>query len=323
LASATANRLTPKKLTALPSPTWEPGREWQTVNAIHSKALNMSEKSFLIVVAKNQFRRGGSLYGKIRTVAAEMGCDRKTVFSVMRRLKRILKVERRNRAPSKVAIDWNAFAALPSIGPEDSKRPRNRLVPKTVPAHVPKTGQGTHAKNGTQGVKSLEGGEKRGSAPGRPSQDTKSAAVESEKNPEREYTGEFKKLLKRSRPPAVGRPADELVAEFWGGILGKRIENVFYDSQGLRFDQQLRACVESAVTDVVNNRSGKAMYLRAEQISKLALEQLNGAETLREIADFGNRAKHCAIAVRNAVARASATLHEKQLSPAQTRSQGR
>jgi len=126
---------------------------------------------------------------------------------------------------------------------------------------------------------------------------------------------EFQKLQKSTSAPAVGRPADPLQAEFWDAIYGKRIENIFYDSQSLPFEQQLHACVESAVTDVVNNRRGKAMHLRAEQIAKLALELLNGAETVRAIADFGNRAKHCAIAVRNAVSAAAAAVYDKKFPP--------
>jgi hypothetical protein len=153
---------------------------------------------------------------------------------------------------------------------------------------------------------------------GRPSQDARSTALETQA--ERQYKSDLKKLRKSTNPPARGRPADPLRAELWDGIYGKRIENVFFDSRHLLFEEQLRACIESAITDLVNNRRGKMMHVSAEEIAKSALEKLNGAEAVRLVKDFGDRANACAIAVRNAVVYAAANLYDKQFPRARSRS---
>src|ERR1700730_16928296 len=93
---------------------WEPGREWQTVNAIHRTSLTMSEKSLLIVVAKNQSRRNGSCYASVETLALDMGCDVKTVREVRDRLakRRIVEVIPNSGRSSTVIINWQILAAV-------------------------------------------------------------------------------------------------------------------------------------------------------------------------------------------------------------------
>jgi hypothetical protein len=139
---------------------------------------------------------------------------------------------------------------------------------------------------------------------------------------ERQFKREFEKLKKKSILPALGRPADKLRAELWDAVHFKRLENIFYESQRRPFKEQLRLCLESAVTDVVSARVAKTMHLSAEGIAKLALQKLNGAKTVEQVPEFSSRAIHCAIAVRNAVAAAAAELYEKQLAPAKARGAG-
>jgi hypothetical protein len=153
--------------------------------------------------------------------------------------------------------------------------------------------------------------------PQRSPQDSSSAPVENTETAERRFNGDFKKLLKKTSPPSAGRPANPLRAELWDGIFGKRLENVFVDSQRLTFKEQLRACVEAAVTDLVHNRRGKMIHIRAEEIAKAAHDLLNGAAAVRDVPDFTDRARQCVIAVRNAVVAAAADLYEKQVAQTQ------
>jgi hypothetical protein len=163
LSQCSRHRTVFPRSSAMKSAPFEPGREWRTVNFIHRKELPMAQKSLLIAIAKHESRRNHFCHASIRTLAADAGCDQKTVRSALHSLAqgKIIRIRTVKGSSSKVVIDWKRFEKLPSATPPKSGRgvSHRRPLPKAGEVLLPNLAGDTPPKSGTpQGVKNQGGG---------------------------------------------------------------------------------------------------------------------------------------------------------------------
>jgi hypothetical protein len=149
-------------------------------------------------------------------------------------------------------------------------------------------------------------------APDRPSQDTRSAPMETVEKAA-QLANEMKKLANSKSVHTNAYPSDPLRADLWNGIFRKKVADVFHDSRRLPFVKQLRDCVKAAADMLMVQRVATVKDLRGDDVEEAAFERLRPViDPWASIRDFERRRDLVVTAVVRTVVDAAAEMLQPQ-----------
>jgi hypothetical protein len=296
---------------------FEPGREWQTVNAIHRKELPMPEKSLLIAIAKHEARRDRVCYASVRTLSSDAGCDEKTGRRVIERLKtkyKLIRVRKVRGAASHIVIDSQRFKRFTETPPKSGRgTSRTKPLPKLGVPPLPDLGVPTPPKIGSRGVKNQ--GEEKISGAVRISgakniEGCRHRSVDNSVQP----SISFKEVAAIKKHPAPSWVKGELAEDLFRGVHHQKIANSFFDARHLSPREQLLTCITVAVTSLATARVARLKVLNTDEVeARVFQELLGGLETLASVRDFEIRRQQTTRAVTRVLVEQCVRMLENQV----------